>query len=267
MANKKKNTGTKSTSNINKTYKKTKNNVREQRVSGYHKTQAGPFLSVCIVFLCLVYFGGAAMVPNILAETNTALEDPIIEEVVEEEPVKESRFLHAAPINYEDVKKQRASLLVNNYYSFDGMSTLGFVPSGSIMDVARSQVGNIGGAPYWSWYGFQSKVAWCAIFTSWCAEQCGYLSSGICPRFSAVSQGVNFFMGNGQWASGSAVPSSGMYIFFDYDQNGSCDHVGLVDYSDGSTVYCVEGNYKDSVSYTSYPVGHYSIAGYGMPNY
>lgn len=29
-----------------------------------------------------------------------------------------------------------------------------------IVTVAFSQVGNIGGEPYWSWYGFSSRVEW-----------------------------------------------------------------------------------------------------------
>ena len=35
-----------------------------------------------------------------------------------------------------------------------------------LVDIAKSQVGNVGGAPYWSWYGFNSRVAWCACFVS-----------------------------------------------------------------------------------------------------
>ena len=39
--------------------------------------------------------------------------------------------------------------------------------------VAQSQIGQTGGQPYWSWYGFGSRVEWCAIFVSWCANQIG----------------------------------------------------------------------------------------------
>ena len=38
-----------------------------------------------------------------------------------------------------------------------------------IVEVARSQIGNVGGEPYWSWYGFTERVDWCACFVSWCA--------------------------------------------------------------------------------------------------
>ena len=48
------------------------------------------------------------------------------------------------------------------------------VPGGcdDIVAVALSQVGNVGGQPYWSWYGFSSRVAWCACFVSWCGATC-----------------------------------------------------------------------------------------------
>ena len=34
--------------------------------------------------------------------------------------------------------------------------------SEEIVSIALSQVGNIGGQPYWSWYGFNGHVNWCA---------------------------------------------------------------------------------------------------------
>ena len=60
----------------------------------------------------------------------------------------------------------------------------------AIVDLAKQQVGNVGGYPYWSWYGFNSRVEWCACFVSWCYGQMG-LSE---PRFAACqSQGIPWF--------------------------------------------------------------------------
>ncbi|MBY1610109.1 CHAP domain-containing protein, partial [Clostridioides difficile] len=42
-----------------------------------------------------------------------------------------------------------------------------------LMELAKQQVGNVGGYPYWSWYGFNSRVEWCACFVSWCYNQAG----------------------------------------------------------------------------------------------
>ena len=66
----------------------------------------------------------------------------------------------------------------------------------AVVDIAKSQVGNVGGQPYWSWYGFNSRVEWCACFVSWCYGQMG-LSE---PRFAAwQSQGIPWFQSHGQW--------------------------------------------------------------------
>ena len=51
-----------------------------------------------------------------------------------------------------------------------------------VVAIAQSQIGQTGGQPYWSWYGFGSRVEWCAIFVSWCANQCGYIDAGIVPQ-------------------------------------------------------------------------------------
>jgi hypothetical protein len=140
-----------------------------------------------------------------------------------------------------------------------------------IVEVARSQIGNVGGEPYWSWYGFTERVEWCACFVSWCANKCGYISSGIIPKFSSCINGVDWFKDRGQWIGNSFEPSPGMIIFFDWDdedgQDGKADHVGIVEKVENGRVYTVEGNTSDSCRQRSYPVGHYEIIGYGIPNY
>ena len=62
-----------------------------------------------------------------------------------------------------------------------------------IVTVALSQVGNVGGQPYWSWYGFNSRVEWCACFVSWCPNECGYIDSGIIPNYAGCVNGVQWF--------------------------------------------------------------------------
>lgn len=140
---------------------------------------------------------------------------------------------------------------------------------GEIVTVALSQVGNTGGAPYWSWYGFGSRVEWCACFVSWCANECGYIEAGVIPKFAAcASQGVPWFQERGLWQDNSYEPRPGDIIFFDWDdggQDGSSDHVGIVEKVENGRVYTVEGNSGDSVRQNSYPVGYYEIYGYGTP--
>lgn len=138
--------------------------------------------------------------------------------------------------------------------------------NGDLVAVAQSQVGNVGGAPYWSWYGFSSRVEWCAIFVSWCADQCGLIDSGAMPRFSGVGTGVNWFQPRGQWLPGSATPEPGMLIFFKWYGSDSliADHVGIVERVENGRVYTIEGNSGDMVRRNSYPIGYGEILGYGV---
>ena len=144
----------------------------------------------------------------------------------------------------------------------------------TIVEVAASQLGNVGGEPYWSWYGFESRVSWCACFVSWCADQCGYIDAGIIPKFSGCVTGVNWFRGQNRWLDGSVEPNPGMIIFFDWDnkggsgpQDGMADHVGIVQRVENGIVYTIEGNSGDSCRQNQYPVGHYEILGYGVIAY
>lgn len=154
---------------------------------------------------------------------------------------------------------------VLRYYPYGRAFTSG--GNQAIVEVALTQLGNEGGQPYWSWYGFEGRVEWCACFTSWCADQCGYLDSGIIPKFSLCSDGVDWFKGNGQWQDKNYEPSAGTIIFFDWDGDGTIDHVGIVEKCENGVVYTVEGNSGDACKQQQYPVGGGSIYGYGVPAY
>lgn len=154
---------------------------------------------------------------------------------------------------------------VLRYYPYGRAFTSG--GNQAIVEVALTQLDNEGGEPYWSWYGFDSRVEWCACFVSWCADQCGYIDSGIIPKFSLVSDGVAWFSGNDQWQDRSYEPSAGDLIFFDWDSDGSPDHVGIVEKCENGIVYTVEGNSGDACKQHQYAVGSSSVYGYGMPAY
>ena len=134
-----------------------------------------------------------------------------------------------------------------------------------LVELAKQQVGNVGGYPYWSWYGFNSRVEWCACFVSWCYNQAGKSE----PRFAGCqSQGVPWFQSRGQWgARGYENIAPGDAIFFDWDLDGSADHVGLVIGTDGSRVYTVEGNSGDACKIKSYDLNYQCIKGYGLMNW
>ena len=172
----------------------------------------------------------------------------------------------------EDQREQMAELLADENNSLWSQVLYGITGGdGEIVTVALSQVGNIGGEPYWSWYGFGSRVEWCACFVSWCADQCGYIEAGVIPKFAAcASQGVPWFQERGLWQDNSYEPRPGDIIFFDWDdggQDGQSDHVGIVEKVENGRVYTVEGNSGDSVRQNSYPIGYYEIYGYGTPAY
>ena len=172
----------------------------------------------------------------------------------------------------EEQRQQLSELLAEENNSLWSAVLYGIsVGDGEIVTVALSQVGNVGGQPYWSWYGFDGRVEWCACFVSWCANECGYIDSGVIPKFAGCANGVQWFKDRGQWQDGSFKPSAGQIIFFDWDnkgssgpQDGQSDHVGIVEKCENGIVYTIEGNSGDSCRQNQYPVGYYEILGYGI---
>ena len=176
----------------------------------------------------------------------------------------------------DDQRAQLAELLSDDNNSLWAAALYGIgATDDAIVAVAMSQIGNVGGEPYWSWYGFGSRVEWCACFVSWCANECGYIDNGIIPKFAGCVNGVQWFKDRGQWADNSAQPTPGMIIFFDWDspngasgpQDGLSDHVGIVEKVENGRVYTIEGNTGDSCNRRDYPLGYYEILGYGIPAY
>ena len=154
---------------------------------------------------------------------------------------------------------------VMRYYS-GGSLFAGLFGNQQIVSVAMGQIGNSGGQKFWSWYGFDSRVEWCACFVSWCADQSGLIASGNVPKFSLCRDGVSWFQGKNKWQSGGTTPTAGMIIFFDWDHDGTSDHVGIVEKYEGGRVYTIEGNSSDQVRQRNYAVDYASIIGYGVIN-
>ena len=174
-----------------------------------------------------------------------------------------------------DQRAQLAELLAEENRSMWSSALYGIgVGDGEIVVVALSQLGNVGGQPYWSWYGFNSRVEWCACFVSWCANECGYLDAGVIPRTAGCISGSNWFKDRGLWQDNSYEPRPGDIIYFDWNnkggsgpQDGLADHVGIVEKVENGLVYTVEGNSGDSCRENRYAMGHYEIYGYGTPAY
>ena len=160
-------------------------------------------------------------------------------------------------------------LLPENQTMWNGV-LYGLSGQGDLVAVAFSQLGNVGGEPYWSWYGFEERVDWCAIFVSWCANECGYLENGVLPSFAVCYVGEDWFKDRNQWQDNTYTPNPGDIIFFDWNypeeggQDGIPNHVGIVEKVENGIVYTIEGNSGDACREKTYSVGYYEIYGYGV---
>lgn len=143
-----------------------------------------------------------------------------------------------------------------------------------IVQVAKKEVGNVGGEKFWRWYGLNRHSAWCYEFVSWCAYQCGYLQDGTFKKFAACKKGQKWYQDNGHWLGPKITPKPGMIIFFDYidlawndNLDGLADHVGIVEKVVNGTIYTIEGNCHDICRERKMPIGEKHICGYGVPFY
>ena len=135
----------------------------------------------------------------------------------------------------------------------------------AMVAVAQTQLGNVGGEPYWRWWGLDYRVEWCAIFVSWCANQCGYLDTGVLPKMEGVRPYVDWFIERGQWQGRDYEPIPGDIIFFDWESDGLADHVGIVEKVENGLIYTVEGNSGDRCVENRYYLGSAPVYGFGLP--
>lgn len=151
----------------------------------------------------------------------------------------------------------------------------------SVVSVAQGEVGYTGTSTkskYGEWYGYQG--GWCTTFVLWCFNQAGEqngvtMNGVIIPRGGNCNSMISWFKDKGGYYSPSDYsPKQGDLVFFDWNDNGSCDHVGIVNYISGSTVYTIEGNCSGKVKAREYtkkgskPYNNISaIMGYATPKY
>ena len=223
-------------------------------------------------------------------ETRIVTEETVDEDgnVIEEEVEKDLTILYITVSHlsademaekYDLTAKQTETmrqLLAEDYRSIWG-SVLYGIKSGdtAIIDVAATQIGNVGGEPYWSMFGFTSRIEWCACFVSWCGNECGYLDNGIMPKAIGCVVSMNWYKERGQWIDGNQEPLPGMIIFYDWDdpdgefgpQDGKPDHTGIVERVVDGVIYTIEGNSGDSCRRNEHPVGEKTILGFGVPKY
>ena len=160
----------------------------------------------------------------------------------------------------------------NPTFYLEGAYTGTSVGSGNadtIVQTAVGELGNIGGRKYINWYGASGPHAWCVMFVSWCADQHGYIDSGIIPKYAVVRNMANWYKSRGLWRNRSGyTPKPGDLIIFDWSGDPSdLDHIGIVEKYHNGKVYTIEGNYGNKAVRNVYPVDSKVIIGYCLPNY
>ncbi len=171
--------------------------------------------------------------------------------------------------NFSQVQQNQLEELLSSQYEKLWTPTIyGSIGDSVMVQIALEQLGNIGGEKYWRWYGFEERVEWCAIFVSWVANEAGYINNNTFPKFSNVKQGIEWFKVAGQWENSGYIPKSGDIIFFDWEQDGKANHVGIVERVENNSIYTIEGNsINDECRQQIYSINDDVIYGFGTPLY
>jgi peptidoglycan hydrolase-like protein with peptidoglycan-binding domain len=112
-----------------------------------------------------------------------------------------------------------------------------------ILDAARGELGtlesgnNRGAALKYPQSFGRGAEAWCADFASWVMQRSGgRMNDPYCPSV------VNQLKRDGNW-KGTSNPQPGDLVLFDWDRDGTADHIGIVERvnADGS-IGTIEGN-------------------------
>lgn len=114
--------------------------------------------------------------------------------------------------------------------------------------------------------GYRVKYSddWCDLFVTYIADKIG-LSTQI-GRECGVNRHRDIMRQKGIWL-GKVSPQVGDIIFFDWDGNGFCDHIGFVIQVGNDFVITIEGNSLRQVRKVYYQKQDWRIAGYARPVY
>ena len=132
---------------------------------------------------------------------------------------------------------------VKNYYvSDDGLVTRGYTR-------------------YGDWYG-DSYGDWCAMFVSFCihyAEIEAFPIEAYCPKWIEDLERLDLYK-----VPSDHIPAPGDLVFFDHENDGIVDHVGLVEKVEDTDMITIEGNSGDAVARNEYELFDKTIVGYGI---
>lgn len=153
-------------------------------------------------------------------------------------------------------------------------------PNDDLIAIAKSQVGyqessqnyhvtedgqQKGYTRYGAWYG-DTYGDWDAMFVAFCLNYTGiqeYPADADCSTWAQQLQiePYDYFR-----TKDAYQPQSGDLIFFDTDEDGTADHMGIVDSidSENDKMQTIEGDVSDRVEYRTYSSDDATILGYGI---
>lgn len=107
-----------------------------------------------------------------------------------------------------------------------------------------------------------ATTPWCAAFAINLMKEHGTLDTtglknpNYCPEIMSWAKEKGIFQPRG------STPKAGDAILFDWQGDGTSDHIGIVEKVEGGKITTIEGNSSDSVKRNTYEVGSAKIAGY-----
>lgn len=118
--------------------------------------------------------------------------------------------------------------------------------------------------------GYKMKYSdpWCAAFVSAVGAACG-LTATILPE-CACDPMIALYRAIGRWnpiEDRSVLIVPGDLIFYDWDKNGTSDHVGIIVEVTAGGYRVIEGNISDAVGYRTVQRNYNLIRGFALPNY
>ena len=149
----------------------------------------------------------------------------------------------------------------------------------SIIEVAKKYIGTTEGsakhkeiidlynqARYSDGYHMTMTDPWCCAFVVAMFQICGM--ADIVPGYAYCDGMIQVYKQWGRWNNRIGyTPKKGDVIFYDWNGDGSSDHVGIVSDNSFGQLTVIEGNKSDTVGYRKIGTDSSQIMGYGVPNY
>lgn len=110
--------------------------------------------------------------------------------------------------------------------------------------------------------------AWCQATVTAAAYVSG--NQGYLPNTALCTNGIIWFKNQGLWHSRGTIdydPQIGDIIYYDWNGDGSSEHVGTCIKRDGNMIVVREGNHADCLSDREIQISDTCILGYGRPQW